>query len=164
MAWNRLTHYSSVIFICAPWNPKAFRFLPAVLLNPLQPGVAYPCDRTFRFSDFSTWKATPGWNGFSSTTNKQPCCMLILKWIVSIGRNYSFFFLVLFQLEFGDHVDHFIFFLVFFQLEFGDYVDHFKLLEDVMQKIYPNYNMIDDPSLKRWDFSSCRFAHVNSKW
>jgi len=40
------------------------------------------------------------------------------------------------------------------QLEFGDYVDHFKQLEDVMQKIYPNYTHIESASIKRKVFKS----------
>ncbi|XP_066913817.1 pleckstrin homology domain-containing family H member 1-like isoform X2 [Clytia hemisphaerica] len=42
----------------------------------------------------------------------------------------------------------------FSQIAFGDYVEHFKLLEDIMQKIYPAYLKLEQASIRRKVFKS----------
>ena len=42
--------------------------------------------------------------------------------------------------------------MFFSQIAFGDYVEHFKLLEDIMQRIYPGYTKIEKANIRRFVF------------
>ncbi|XP_057315067.1 pleckstrin homology domain-containing family H member 2-like [Hydractinia symbiolongicarpus] len=49
------------------------------------------------------------------------------------------------------------------QIELGDYVDHFKYLEDIIQKIYPKYNFVEEAAMKKKIFKDVADAWSSLK-